>query len=98
MVHQWMLVHSGYLCVVCPGMCSCVWCLTVCVDCAGICSCVVSCCMCRHVSVCVVLCVSVCLLVCMCGCECVEHVHICAHACCLCLARVFVDVCFLVAY
>jgi len=48
--------------------------------------------------VCVVLCVSVCLLVCMCGCECVEHVHICAHACCLCLARVFVDVCFLVAY
>jgi len=48
--------------------------------------------------VCVVLCVSVCLLVCMCGCECVEHVHICAQACCLCLACVFVDVCFLVAY
>ncbi len=61
MVHQWMLVHSGYLCVVCAGMCSCVWCLTVRVVCAGMCSCVVSdcvCCMCRHVSVCGFVCES----------------------------------------
>ncbi len=50
MVHQWMLIHSGYLCVVCAGMCSCVVSDSVC-------------CTCRHVSVCVVLCVRVCVCV-----------------------------------
>lgn len=64
MVHQWMSIHSGYLCVVSAGMCSCV-----------VSDCVLYVQACVHV--CGVACESVCLCVLYCACAGVSVLSMC---------------------